>query len=630
MNAPCCLTDVVGAPNWVNPVGKGPVLRGIVEGKQNVNLCSRTAAITAAGQYAQVGAARRAHYPDGRCSQIQPPCVPKPTLRKWRGRISFVAAASVIALIAVFFGRSNGSNDTLLGYALDPGPLSSLHARFTHERGCVTCHEPHGQTKFGWLKAAFQKRDLMTRCLNCHRFDGPSRLAHNKIFENRKAEVPRPQCHRCHIEHQGANHDLKQVDDILCQHCHMTQINNFADEHPPFAENYPHEIPGTIYFDHNSHLHKHFQEEKFKDKSPDCENCHQISGAGQSVKVDEFSRVCAQCHREEISQSDLVVFSLPELPAASSKQVALFKKSCGSYFKLATNAEDEDYVPVGEHTDMNPLTALLLGVSPTSIDLAAETYKLLQAMAEQGTEALIQLGQHQAGEFETNRLFSGLHTNLLRRAACAWGANREFFLPDSDEPSAGWQFDSQNLRYRAANHEDPIIRSWIQFARQIASSSTDSNSKIVAETALDYLLNVDNKTEGAVPGACGKCHVAGLTPHHQNMRWGYDPVRRYYTKFAHSPHINLLGTSHGCNACHRLDSKADFGKYFKYDAKEKYVSDFMAIKLKDCTVCHSEEGVRHGCTVCHTYHRQPGYNADFQQQRQRQLDIQESQNKISG
>lgn len=518
-----------------------------------------------------------------------------------------------------------------MGYALDPGPLSSLHARFTHEQGCVTCHEPHGQNKFGWLKAAFQERDLMTRCLNCHRFDGPSRLAHNKIFENREAEVPKPQCHRCHIEHQGANHDMKQVDDILCQHCHKTQINNFAAEHPPFAENYPHEKPGTIYFDHNSHIHKHFQEEKFKDKSPDCENCHQISGAGQSIMVDKFSRVCAQCHQEEISQSDLIVFSLPELPPASSEQVAQFKESCGSDFKPATDAEGEDYVPVGEATEINPLTALLLGQSRTSIDIDMETYQLLQTMAAQGTEALIRLGQQQTSVFETKRLFSGLHTNLLRRAACAWGTNREFYLPISDEPSVGWQFDGQHLRYRAANHEDPIIMSWIQFARQIASSNTDSNSKIAAETALDYLLNGDNKSEGAVAGACGKCHVAGLTPHHKNIRWGYSgPTKRSYTKFAHSPHINLLGTSQGCNSCHRLDRQSEFGTYFKYDAKEKYVSDFKSIKLKDCTVCHSEAGVRHGCTMCHIYHRQPGYNTDFQQQRQRELETQEMLNKIPG
>lgn len=62
MSVPRCLTDVVEALNRVNLVGKDPVLGGIVEGKQNVSLCSRTTAITAVGQCVQVVAAMRARY----------------------------------------------------------------------------------------------------------------------------------------------------------------------------------------------------------------------------------------------------------------------------------------------------------------------------------------------------------------------------------------------------------------------------------------------------------------------------------------------------------------------------------------------------------------------------------------
>ena len=136
--------------------------------------------------------------PDGRCSHTRFPCVPRVSLRKLRGRVTIVLCSFIIAMVGAFSGFISGSTGS--ANAIDPGPLSAVHASFTGSAGCSACHLAHDAEGYKWLTASFQSHDQTGQCLNCHEFDGHNRTAHNSMYPHQKS-LPQPECASCHTEH---------------------------------------------------------------------------------------------------------------------------------------------------------------------------------------------------------------------------------------------------------------------------------------------------------------------------------------------------------------------------------------------------------------------------------------------
>ena len=129
----------------------------------------------------------------------------------------------------------------------------------------------------------------------------------------------------------------------------------------------------------------------------------------------------------------------------------------------------------------------------------------------------------------------------------------------------------------------------------------------------NHLLSVSDG-----PGGCIKCHAVSATSPTDgqnaapdvmlNIEWTRPRAEdRPYTRYAHKPHINLLGPGAGCTACHKLDETADYGKSFKTWDASAFVSSFKAIDIDTCSTCHAKGQVREDCQLCHLYHLEPAF-----------------------
>ena len=153
--------------------------------------------------------------------------------------------------------------------------------------------------------------------------------------------------------------------------------------------------------------------------------------------------------------------------------------------------------------------------------------------------------------------------------------------------------------------------------RHIESIDGEELDTEIIERAIELLLD---KQEG--PGACAKCHVAGLTDQMETAQlhspvWGYrGRVKRPFTKYAHGPHINLIEPGKDCGNCHHLDTQSDYAKYFDKVNRlpQDFVSNFSSISKDTCVECHRKGKVRDLCTTCHQYHVNPGNKQVFRVQ----------------
>ena len=585
---------------WGKPCWRGPGTDGSCGGesdcepvhKGNRYVCRRPAK---AG-----GPCLEGPLPDGTCAHTRPPCAPQPTLRRWRGRIALFAIGLVLATISFFVDLSGGP--AARTSAIDPGALSRSHAGFTKEEGCVACHAAHGLGVSDWLKAAFGPQDISRSCLECHSFDGPERTAHNTMFPERKnlAEVA---CATCHTEHKGVEFSVAQVNDIVCANCHQQSFSRFPAEHPDFTDNFPHEIPNSIRFNHNRHVNKHFLKDKFKKDAPDCTDCHEIETATREVKLKDYETTCANCHNADIPKRDLVFFELPVLTEPTINLTAL-GKACGfgsAEINRANQRLDrlrsDDTVAIVE--EVQPLAAMFIALSaedPAAYN--APVQELLLEMA-QGFGAMAARLKSLDSNAEMELLFANLNPSLLKKAACAWATNKEYpvkQLPSDENAPAGWRADDLSLRYRTKDHADDVIKQWIELVAQQKASQ----AQVPADKALSYILD---REEGA--GACGKCHAGGVMSNRQDanaglVEWTYrGPTDRPFTTYAHAPHINLLGPDKSCKTCHRLNDAADYGAYFDNFERfpEQFVSSFHGIAKETCAECHNKQIAGVGCQL---------------------------------
>ena len=460
--------------------------------------------------------------PDGTCSQYRPPCVPRRTLRNYRGIMALAALVAVAALIAAFHDvRTLGVGP--FG-AADAGPLTSDHANFTSKEGCGACHEAHGGGPLQWLAGAFRTSDMTATCLECHSFTGPERNPHNLTLaalgvgagaasEPRWA-VDSLACNACHTEHKGAQADISQLSGAQCATCHKVKFATFDEAHPPFSPNYPHDRRTSIRFDHVKHFNVHFTNERGADVAPDsCVDCHAIAAAERNVPPKGFEESCAACHTTEMAARDMVFLMLPEFFEEPLERDDI-RAACGltpDEFDAVIAGDDpdeieEDYLSVSDET-LSTIGAYLLGVYPDEPDdYGPRMGALILAMAEDGTAPLTDLLAERTSRHAAATMLQGLGAELAQRVACAWGANLEYEAPQ-EPPAAGWYGDFIELKYRPGGHSDPIVRAWLDFALAAVDQAEDEEDLERAEALRDELIDPKNGV-----GACTKCHaVSALT-----------------------------------------------------------------------------------------------------------------------
>jgi len=220
-------------------------------------------------------------------------------------------------------------------------------------------------------------------------------------------------------------------------------------------------------------------------------------------------------------------------------------------------------------------------------------------------------------------LFRGLNPTALRATAKAW-IEEETFEAEStaNEEIVGWKTGENDdgaeaVMYQPGGHADAGLQVWIElYLGKFADDPSEVN-----EEALDSLMD-----RSAGPGACGKCHaslVGAATRGEKVFKWGrtVPTVREYTSGFSHRPHIDLLGRTEGCEACHKPSESADYPAYFKDSGidTDAYESSFTGIELQTCANCHNEKRVPADCQLCHSYHREVGFQLEYQKQEKERL-----------
>jgi hypothetical protein len=617
---------------WSKPCGRGPSSEGACGGVAECRPFMENGRWACRRSSRSGGVCDEGPRPDGTCSHPHPPCKPMLSLRGYRGRLTFLAAALVVAMISALAFYGSGASAIS---SVNPGGLSGGHKNFTAKQGCATCHKPHGSGAVEWLQASWSPGSLSQSCESCHAFSGPATTPHNEQFKTTGAKRT-TECTMCHTEHKGMDAKITQLSDTQCSACHEKRFTSFSEGHPSFSKDYPSRRRTAIAFDHTSHLSKHFQDKRFTDRTPKelCIGCHNVTKAARNVPVRPFQESCAKCHESQIAKRELVLFSLPEFEE-NPFDAAAVGEACGPTLEAREAAGDQ----LAEITEKlaelaeggaNPTAAATLGkeletlkgrlgfgepiepaeeyesvstetLPPTAVFLLgiedgedAEAYSepvrdMIMGTIENGHEPLKAALK---GRGDPNVLLNDLSPELLRGIGCAWASNVEYEAP-AGEVSGGWFADGLSLRYRPNRHADPVAKAWLNLAAAGGEGVTDD--------LRDMLLS---RSEG--PGACTKCHSVSedsTAKDKLQVEWALGgQSRQRHLNYSHGPHLNLLGPGATCQTCHKLNETADYFAAFKHRNPLDFESNFKSIENNTCTACHAKGQVRQECTLCHEYH----------------------------
>jgi hypothetical protein len=603
------------AAGWAMPCRHGPTAEGACGGATSCKPARVGDSWQCRRPQSEGGPCHSGPGKDGGCGLSRPPCVPRRTLAVWRVRLSALVGAATVALIVLL---AHGKNlTTAIPSSLNPGPLSAAHAHFASALSCATCHEAMGGGATAWWQAFWTpatlspgagpqvSKDQVSKdpahrlsnaCITCHTFGGHELQAHNQVFVGSdKAEAT--DCLMCHTEHKGRFTPVTTLSEARCQTCHSHKIKDFAIDHPAFNANFPYEHPRAIAFDHASHVAKHFLEPQVADRAPKngCIGCHVVGNGGRVIQLANFQTMCATCHADDMAKRDFVFFRWPEIDNNTITQEEV-RTSClpagAQQSSAAPNASNKDFSGVSADP-LNALSAYVLDVpADSAADYEQPVQALARAMMQDGADALIATTRDRLNDAPIDRLFSGLSTEQVRQAACAWAANQEYTAPGSPA-LAGWRADSLSLNYTRPSHADPVIRSWIE-AVVAQPVPADGDAKARLQAARTELLSASDG-----PGQCMKCHtLSGSADGPQTVNWhielrGATPL----TRFDHLPHLDLLGPQKTCTSCHALaDQAAPSGGGLK------------PITPRTCGQCHAAGMVRDDCRTCHVYHQDHGFS----------------------
>ncbi len=589
---------------WHKPCHQGPNLNGTCGGTSecapslNGNHWECNRPLSAGGPCGE------GPTPQGECFLRHAPCVPKPTLRIYRGRLAILAIGAIFSLICVSWIIDQVQKNYL---SFNPGPISSAHIKFVEKEGCSVCHSMHKLGSVSWLQAVLTPANVAAKCEDCHLFGGSAFKAHNAD----PVKYPKLQdthCMMCHREHRGDKLHIRQFDAKQCNFCHKEQFDSFSNGHPEFPADYPNSRKDSIKFDHITHLNKYFLDPKFVEHSPEtCMGCHQIM-QDQIVNPDKYEVVCAKCHDFQIPRKELVLVRLPELDRDRIDRSTV-RSACGIPDEDSANnkKEDEDFISISTESP-SLVSAYLLNVPENEPEIYSQhLQELILNLAEESTAPLAQLLNDHSPVPIADKMLMGLNPEVLKRAACAWGLNVEYERP-AEASFGGWHADLLEVRYTPTGHKDPVAKSWIEFALAVAASETDAEKLKHAIAMRDQMLS---SKEGV--GGCIKCHAVTQASSEKaekilSIDWGYKGARNTpYVHYSHKNHLDLLGKGNTCKNCHLINKKADYLSSFDSFDSKKFVSNFYSINRETCVECHAEGQVNQECQLCHSYHFEPGF-----------------------
>jgi len=576
--------------------------------------------------------------PEGRCARRRPPCVPRRSLQHQRSRISFLAVIVVIAVLGSII--ETGKDAHLATNSLSPGVLSGSHLSFLGD-DCGACHVAHDGDLEVWLGSIFAGQDMTSACLDCHVFEGDARNPHNvdsvAMASLRNPDFAQMECISCHTEHDGLNASLVEMTDAQCRTCHLVAMKSFTD-HVPFGEFFPSLQRTALWFDHVSHLGKHFAQAAADDPTG-CVDCHVVDRATDSVPVRGFAESCASCHTGDLDDRPLPILALPEFSAEQFaaldheylSELCPDRGSPEFYQSLvAARAAVAEGDPFGEFESvafgesMTPLMQWVLDAETSDIyDLPADEGMvddllwLYLDLADSGGEPLAGMLENRAdGTVKGVALLAGLNDDTVRGAVCAWMANGE--LRQDPPPGGGWYVDGLTLNYVASGHADPVLTAWLDLAVAAPMLAAESGGDM--DQALFVRDTLMHPAQG--PGSCAKCHSMSASEgdpsdpaapvevgwESENAPWSP------YVRYSHGPHLNILGDEDPCAFCHSLKDQSGIADAYETLDANHPVSSFQSIGNAQCLSCHGEGddgfqavAAEEGCLLCHNYHLEPGF-----------------------
>lgn len=587
---------------WQTPCKNGPQMDGTCGGTRECKPFLRNDRWECRRDRKYGGPCENGPNPYGECSLQRPACAPRSTFRVICRRLVVLTLGIVIALIS-----SSLALDPTVGGVIsisDAGSLSKPHAKFTEQEGCSTCHLTHGKGPLEWINAVFSKTDISTQCVNCHSFGGPSFKAHNaNMSPDRKVKETR--CIMCHREHDGPKMVTRALHPEQCNSCHKSKFESLEHGHPDFSEKFPYFNKNSIKFDHNSHLGKHFENPKFSDQAPDsCVGCHTVTLSDREVRSNGYEIVCAKCHDSQIRKKELVLLRLPELMEDRIDRKSLVQ-SCN--FPENWKKPDEDFLSIS--TEQPALvTAFLMDIPEDDLEVYDKPIQdLVFAMAEEGSATFVELLDGKTQHPMSKKLLMGLNPEVLKRAACSWGLNREY-EPPAEAKFGGWYADLLEIRYKPLGHGDPVAKGWAEFALGLSTEQGEVGAMAMKEQILSVKDGV---------GGCIKCHAISEIKDSKggsilSIAWNYEKKEASpYVRYKHENHIEILGARDSCVNCHSLNKEADYMASYKNHDPVNWISNFDPIKKRVCTSCHSETQININCNKCHLYHFKPGFKKDM-------------------
>lgn len=399
--------------------------------------------------------------PDGSCGRAIPPCQPT---RSWRARRGVVVRWSVgltLGLLLIIFSLPERLN------FLSPGELSQGHASLAQ---CETCHSSASGGIRQWVGATFGDFDHhadSAKCNGCHAM-GPNALAPHSLAPDVMATISSEvtpsstatltvkmagammsdarirgeglECSSCHREHHGGDDDIAAFSDANCITCHQVKFNRFSDGHPAFS-GYPNDRRTHLFFDHVSHIDKHFTDEDNQAMAPTaCNNCHVTQPDGGRMVLKPYYETCSSCHGSQIAgdgratAKGIAVLGLPGLDVRTLLERGIgigqwpeFAEDELSPFMRSLLSESEDFA---EHeAAISELDLLdLSDASETQLGhvaaLAWMVKELFYDLESQGTAALsermMQVLDEGLSEKPTNELLGALPPDMVHGARIDW------------------------------------------------------------------------------------------------------------------------------------------------------------------------------------------------------------------
>ena len=320
--------------------------------------------------------------PDGSCCRPIAKCSPVPTLRVWRGRVTFAVVAASCATLLILLGnppwRNNFISPGEISRSHSGGAFAALAATNHFTRNCEACHVAGNSGPNGILKAAmhaepgfFEFHEFLAApdgevtaidgaCIKCHA---------TKTFHQPGA--PMISCSFCHAEHQG--NVILATTDANCIICHgdavkmaaahfqnsvgdevtslkskesqslltsaptTSVIHHFAEDHPEFrfiTEKL--RDPDTLKFNHALHLTGPTIPKLPGGEKLDCAFCHQPDAAGAFMRPVVFEKSCLVCHSLQFDPATPQLI----LPHGSAEFVSAFLRSLPKQYAVLAMAEN--------------------------------------------------------------------------------------------------------------------------------------------------------------------------------------------------------------------------------------------------------------------------------------------------